>query len=222
MLTILNLNWNTMKNLSKICLAVSLLSTPLSAEPTEVSCYGDHNYKSASEKGCTIINGSLYIFESQEVESLKGLANLKKVKENFYVHDTNITNMDGLENLESVGWFFNIQGNTELESIANLRNLQTVGYELLLFDSDKLTNLNGLEGVIRLDGLRIAFNETLSDISALENLESIEYTVLVWDNPQLVDLSPLYGTNPRSIRIEGNASMSCKHEDNDSEFCRKF
>jgi len=110
-----------------------------------------------------------------------------------------------LPNLQSVGGYVEIRGNSALTSLSGLSNLSSVGVGLIigLCDMDTqdppavpgnaaLTNLTGLENLTEVGGdVDVCRNQTLSDLTGLESLVEIGNTLWIGWNVQLTSLSAL-------------------------------
>jgi len=100
----------------------------------------------------------------------------------------NITNLNGLSVLDSIGGFMHILGNHNLNSLATFNNLKSVGGALWIWDNTLLTSLAN-------------FN----------NLKSVGGAVWIWNNTLLTSLTGLENINAASITeitICNNASLS--------------
>jgi hypothetical protein len=109
---------------------------------------------------------------------------------------TDIANLNGLNNLTSVGGDMVIgtgfdYGNDLLTSLIGLENLQSVGGNLVIANNDILTSLNGLNALTTTRGLIIRGNESLNSISDLINLTSVYGDLIIWLNDSLTTLNGL-------------------------------
>src|SRR5690606_39831565 len=94
----------------------------------------------------------LYISNNSNLTNLNGLSNLTSVGGYLYIgSNSNLTNLDGLSNLTSVGADLAIQSNSSLTDISGLQNI----------DPASILSTNGL-------GLYIVGNTSLS-VCNLEN-----------------------------------------------------
>ncbi len=98
-----------------------------------------------------------------------------------------ITNLNGLNEITSIGGNLEISGNDSLANLTGLEQLTSIGGDLIIQDNLGLTSLTGLNNLTALNNrLDIRNNTTLDDISAIENtiLSSISY-LRIYNNPEL-------------------------------------
>ena len=80
--------------------------------------------------GCDSVSGYLYIRNSADITNLDGLANLTSVGGDLEAYQRGngaLTNLDGLANLTSVGGYLDIYGNDALTNLDGLANITSVG-----------------------------------------------------------------------------------------------
>jgi len=131
-----------------------------------------------------------------------------EIEGNVTIKGDDITNLNGLNVLTSVGGSFLIGdttyscvGNPALSNLTGLENLFSIGGSLEIYCNDTLESLNGLENLSSLGGdLRIGFysnspvgplhggNPSLTDLTALSALTSIGEDLVIIDNNALTDL----------------------------------
>lgn len=87
-----------------------------------------------------------------------------------------ITDIDGLANLTSVGGDLQIHYNAVLTDINGLANLTSVGGLLHIEYNAALTNIDGLTNLTNVGWLYIEYNAVLTDINGLANLTSAGVT----------------------------------------------
>jgi hypothetical protein len=122
------------------------------------------------------------------------------IEGNVTINGEDITNLNGLNVLISIGGNLRIEGNASLTSLSGLDNLTSVGGNLWISYNDSLSNLTGLEELSYVGGFfEILSNYALTSLNGLEGLISIGedfYIVGDWDqagNPSLTSLSGLEG-----------------------------
>ncbi len=104
-------------------------------------------------------------FSDNNISSLAGLSNLKKVDGGLIIlHQDSLTNIDGLEGLHTVTGTLGIQGNDNLEDLNALSSLINVD-EVYITDNSVLDNIDGISNInpFILNGLIITSNPLLSD-----------------------------------------------------------
>ncbi len=105
---------------------------------------------------------------------------------------SNITNLKGLSQIESIGQTLSIQFNNNLKWLADWNNLTHIGGSLEVIFNNKLKGLYGLEHVTSLGGfLRIGANSDLIGLGGLNNIVDIGGRVSIWGDVSLVNLNGL-------------------------------
>jgi len=126
----------------------------------------------ANYPGCLEIAGDVTI-QVSEITNLNGLSVLTSIGGNLYIYSNDaLASLTGLDNLTYIGSDLHIYNNNALTNLAGLDNLVSIGGELLIFDNDDLTSLTGLEGLTSIgDYLSISANDALTNLSGLNNLD---------------------------------------------------
>jgi len=121
--------------------------------------------------GCTEILGDVYITESSS---------------------GNITNLNGLSVVNSIGGELDISFNSALSNLNGLGNLTSIGEDMQIYYCDALTNLNGLENLTSIGGsVDVEENPALISLNGLENLTYIGKTLYIIYNTSLSSISGL-------------------------------
>lgn len=147
----------------------------------------------ATEKYTAIVGG--LNIQSSQVNSTAGLETLKKVYGNITIGGTQLTNLDGLINV-------NIYPKPNPEPNESLI--------IYILGNSKLENLDGLNGISNsFDALNLSNNVALNNIDGLSNISNITYSVDVEGNNSLVNLNGFSGINnpTGSLTISNNASL---------------
>jgi acyl-[acyl carrier protein]--UDP-N-acetylglucosamine O-acyltransferase len=137
--------------------------------------------------GCNNLNCNVRI-DGNDITNLDSLANVTSIEGDLVIY-TNyaLTNLTGLDNLNSIGGYLTIWGNT-------------------------LTNLSGLGSVNSIGGsVEIKYNNDLTSLIGLYNLTSIGNDIVVWQNSSLTRLTGLDNIDAGSINdldIRGNEQLS--------------
>jgi len=104
---------------------------------------------------------------------------------------SNITNLNGLSVLTSLGGELNISF-TALSSLSGLDSVTSIAGRIYIYDNDALTNLVGLEAMMSLEGgLSIAENDVLESLTGLNALTSIGGHLTLDGNSSLTNLTGL-------------------------------
>ncbi|MCE7924147.1 MAG: T9SS C-terminal target domain-containing protein [Haliscomenobacteraceae bacterium CHB4] len=127
------------------------------------------------------------------------------------ISGNNITNLNGLSQIESITKSLLIINNPALTSLTGLSNLSNIGVELTIENCDALANLNGLENLPFIGGtLTITGNAVLNSLSALSGLGYINGSLLISQNPVLPDLTGLdnIAFTGRFLQISSNNALT--------------
>ncbi|MGB4849955.1 MAG: T9SS type A sorting domain-containing protein, partial [Saprospiraceae bacterium] len=137
------------------------------ARNCQLECPGNVNFKTQNEvdsfsvifPNCTFIPGGIELWYAD------------------------VTNFDSLYHLTGIGDYLHI-GVSSIKSIYGLRNLNTIGQYLNIEYCDSLNNLTGLEGITKINYLRLDNNSGMRDMSGLSNLTEAE-TISLDDLPAI-------------------------------------
>ena len=105
---------------------------------TMLTSQSDIDNFSVNYPGCENLEGSLVIrdLDEQDITNLDGLAQIKSIGGALQIRDTELlTNISGLINLESAGGTIYLQANDQLISFNGLQNIRSGGEDCL---SDKI------------------------------------------------------------------------------------
>ena len=139
-----------------------------------------------------------------------------EIEGNVKIHGNDITNLNGLNVLTTIGGFLRIWGNASLVSLTGLENLTSIKGHLIIGDFQEenlsLSSLTGLDNVTSIGGhLSINNNDALTSLTGLDNVTSIGGDLSIWDNDALTSLEGLDNIGPASIDrlfINDNSSLS--------------
>ncbi|MFO7525297.1 MAG: hypothetical protein R6W68_07570, partial [Ignavibacteriaceae bacterium] len=162
----------------------------------------DFNYSS--------VTGNLRITEmtSGNITNLNGLSELTTIGGDLSItQNRQLTTLNGLNNLTSIGGDLDIGG--DVYNIVALSNLNSISGDLGISHNRALTNLNGLEGITSVLTFSLHSCSELTSIQALSNLSSVE-NISINGSSNLSDFSGLEGITSVSgyIRISGNSITS--------------
>ncbi len=131
-----------------------------------------------------------------------------------------ITNLDGLSQINFIGENLTIISNAALTNLEGLENLDSIGGSLVLYDNDALTSLNGLNNLVWIGGSLLVGralpagsaigNPVLTSLSSLENLTYIGENLLIYRNPALTSLEGLENLTSigGSLSVYSNNTLS--------------
>ena len=141
--------------------------------------------------GCTEIEGYVEIY-GVDITNLNGLSVLTSIGGILYIGDNPaLTSLSGLDNVTSIGEVLNIYTNASLTNLSGLDNVTSIGGDLYVTTNASLTSLSGLDNVASLGGLNISNNAILPSLSGLDNVTSIGEDLLINANASLTSLSGL-------------------------------
>lgn len=167
---------------------------------------------SANYPGCTQIMGSVSIDNGGAgiISNLNGLAQITSVAGDFFINNSALTDLSGLEALTSVGGYLEIGNNNALMSLDGLNMLTSVGH-LWIYFNDALTSLDGLNVLSSIEGnLIISSNSTLTNLIGLNSITSIGNQLVIDNNDALTSLeglNALTSVEGPSIHINNNDAL---------------
>ncbi len=165
--------------------------------------------------GCTNIEGDVEIVGSDIIQ-LDGLGVLVSIGGslnigNYTTGNTSLENLTGLNNLENIGGDLLIYNNESLNDITALNSLTTLGGSLYIFSNNSLPNLNGLNNLTTILLVQIASNYSLTSLSGLEGLINV-YVLEIGREYMPNAITNLSGLNNLEtialyIKIENNPAL---------------
>lgn len=156
------------------------------------------------------VGGILSVSDNDLLVDLTGLGNVRYAGEFTVWYNDGLTDLIGLDRLESVGEDVWIAANPVLESTRGAEALTTVGTDVLLQDNASLVDLSGFIGLVE-GGMTIEGCPTLASLDGLANLSLVHGFKLV--GTQVSTLSPLAGVtgNAEAIWIEDSQFLTDLH-----------
>jgi hypothetical protein len=171
--------------------------------------------------GCTEIEGDVEI-SGDDITNLEGLNVVTSIGGGLWINDNDaLLSLSGLDNLESESnWSIVITNNPSLQ---NLQGFPKHGDSLFFFvieNNDALVSLSGLERVKTVFDLRIQNNDALVSLSGLDSLTTIILLMGWGSSLQIIDNDALMDlTGLESLTSFGNSGggwpTSIIIEDND-------
>jgi len=140
---------------------------------------------------CTSISGNVSV-QGTDITNLDGLSNLESVGGNLLiVRNSSLTNIDGLSNLESIGGELHINLNSSLTNLDGLSSLESIGGDLYIQNNSSLPNIDGLSSLENVGAISIWSNSSLTNIDGLSSLESIGGVLFIVQNSSLTNVDGL-------------------------------
>ncbi|MBL7796539.1 MAG: VCBS repeat-containing protein [Saprospiraceae bacterium] len=128
---------------------------------------------------CRVIEGAVAIRQSTlpgatPIENLNGFAHLEIIRGNLDIEATSLQNLEGLQNLDSLGGDFFLQENAALQTFGGLGSLKSIGGSIWVYDAPALQTLDGLDSLNHLGGsLSLYLLPVLKNLHALQNLTNV-------------------------------------------------
>ncbi len=146
----------------------------------------------------TSVTGSLTVNDAVvgNITNLNGLSELTSLGQGLYIYNNaSLNNLDGLSNLTSVGGDLTIEGNNSLTNVNGLSNL-TSANSLSISNNSALVNIDGLSALTTLGGsfgggLNIESNSALTSVDGLSNLTTVPGDLIIQDNDTLSNIDGL-------------------------------
>lgn len=117
----------------------------------------------------------------------------QEIEGNVQILGTDITNLDSLEVLESIGGDLFVgyweDGNPSLKNIVGLKNLKAIGGNLWVAFNDSLISLEGLNNLEEIGGVGIYSNTSLENFLEFEKLESLDGDLHIEKNHCIKDVN---------------------------------
>jgi hypothetical protein len=157
---------------------------------------------------CTKISGDLNIINSTNITNVNGFNNIDTISGALNIVSNSIlTNLDGFKNLKFVGTNFWITGNSTLISINSFDNLVSIGAFFRIGSNAILSNVSGFEKVQKFSPLDIRDNPELKTFSCFDKISNpvIEFI----NNAKLNDIQSIGKIDSIfRINIENNAALT--------------
>jgi hypothetical protein len=127
---------------------------------------------------CTEIYGSVHIGGSNDITNLNGLSQLNYIGGWVIIeYNTALTTLSGLEAITTAN-FLQIKNNEVLTNLTGLNNLTSLEGWLILYANENLTSLEGLNNLTSIGGYLIIGEDTIDTIGggnpSLTNIEALE------------------------------------------------
>jgi hypothetical protein len=170
-----------------------------------VKIHGEDIFNLDSLTGIDTINGSLHVCGNNNLSSLDGLHNLKYIRDDLALgywecgNNPELTCLNGLNKLTSVGRSMLIMWNDGLANLEGLDSLTSVGYSLQIFENTSLKSLEGINNLYSVSELEIAYNDSLLSLDGLQGLINVEHYIDIAGNPILTGINGIENVNVDSL-----------------------
>lgn len=127
------------------------------------------------------------------ISNLEGLQNIKSIGGNLYIHYNGaIISLKGLDNLTLIEGDLGIVSNSKITDFEGLNGLIEVTGNIFIWKNSALMNLNGLSNLVYVGKeLFIGNSPILQNLDGLQNLETIGGELRISDNVTLKDFCGL-------------------------------
>jgi hypothetical protein len=155
---------------------------------------------------CTEIEFSVKV-EGSDITNLNGLSNITSIGGDLRIlHTERLVDLTGLENLSFIGHMLEIHNNDSLSSIYALNSLSAIGGFVKIIDNPQLVSLAGLEGVST-EWLDIVNNDNLTNLTGLSSMDEVGW-LTISGNDELLSLEGLEQlSDVHYLTIEYNQSL---------------
>ncbi|MBK8565002.1 MAG: T9SS type A sorting domain-containing protein [Saprospiraceae bacterium] len=159
------------------------------------------------------VGGNFELSSLGSLTSFAGLENLSSVGGNFKIAGVPLpTSLAGFNDLSSVGQEFSV-GGANLTSLDGLERLKTIGKHFYVSNNPNLNDLTALDSLVSIKGtIRVLSNDALTSLKGLDNIDPLGILDLyVTSSPNLsvCDVASICGylADPtNSASISGNAT----------------
>lgn len=168
------------------------------------------NYPNCTQLANVLIEGE----GNSLISNLNGLGSVTSIVKDLIIEDNYLyplllKNLEGLDNLSSIGGNLIITRADSLNTLEGLDNLTSIGGYLEIRSNHALTTLSALANVSSsLEGLSIIQNNALTSLNGLEGIDSIENNLAIYGDNML--LSTLNGLN-NLTSVGGNLLIGGYH-----------
>ncbi|MCF0065057.1 T9SS type A sorting domain-containing protein [Dyadobacter sp. LJ419] len=149
--------------------------------------------------GCTEVTNGFNI-SGVNITNLDGLLGVTSIGGLTISDNPRLTDLSGLSMLKSSG-ALNIVNNPMLADLSGLSQLETVGY-IDIENNSSLVNLSGLGNLVKVGNFRVVFNAALTSVAGAGKLTAVDGNMSIGGNPLLENLSGL-----ENITSVGDALM---------------
>ena len=162
----------------------------------------------------TAITGNLIIQESVSgnITNINALSSLTTVGGVFYIiSNAALTNVNGLSSLTSVGGDLRIENNNALNNVDGLSGLTSLAGYLAINQNTALTNVDGLSSLTSVGGALSFFsNSALTNVNGLSSLTSVGGILSISSNAALTNVNGLSSLTSvgGDLRIENNNAQT--------------
>jgi len=194
----------------------------LSASITSIDAQVVYEFNSQSDlnqfdQNLTTVDGDI-IINGSDIDNLSPLFSIQHITGHLIIGDTVNTlngndileNLEGLNNLKTIGKDFRLIGNPILNSIGGLQNLETIGENIHLENLPSLSSMSELQLIDnQLNGYLSLNNTGLQNLQGFHNFQALSGSLVLIGNQYLeqIDLPNLTHLNA-GLHLINNALIS--------------
>ena len=140
-----------------------------------------------------------------------------EIEADVWIRGDDITNLDALHVLTSIGGYLTISSAPNLTSLSGLNQLNSIGHNFQLNKCHSVIDFTGLEDLTTVVGDIIIWgNDSLVDLTGLDNLDfGLINNIMIYNNPRLnnCNIIPIceYLSNPNGEIIIHHNDTACKN-----------
>jgi hypothetical protein len=178
--------------ISLASLASASSSAPLDRERTAGETCAQQSYELLSQdkvnndfqSGCTRILGNLTIQSGSDITQLDALSNIQSVGGSLLINALpNLTSLQGLQSLATVGGSVSVLNNQSLSNTSGLSGLTEIEGDLLIQSNGSMSTLSGLSALVSVGGaLTVSQNVNLANLDGFAALKSVGSHLTIADN----------------------------------------
>ncbi|MFN0015198.1 MAG: right-handed parallel beta-helix repeat-containing protein, partial [Saprospiraceae bacterium] len=165
---------------------------------------------------CTMMSGNVTINDgdfSANITNLNGLSNLTSIGGSLRLSlgCDGLTDLSGLNNLTTIDVDLFIFDCDALINLNGLNNLTSIGRELDIYSSDALVNFTGLDNLLTIgEDAEIHSNDVMTSLDGFVSLHSVGGRISLYDNALLTNLDGFGAltTIEDNISIFDNATLT--------------
>jgi hypothetical protein len=161
------------------------------------------SFMTVSSASAWVCDGDFYITDQAKLDAFSS-DNCTLINGSLVIDSPTLTNLFGLETLETIVWDLQIKNNPDLIDLNGLINLETVGWNLWIYENTVLSSIAGLSSLDRVTGdiININGNSALTELDPLHGVSFNNYGWLrIYFNQEL-DMSEAVALDTQ-LRING-------------------
>ncbi len=176
-----------------------------------------------SYPACIELDSSFRIVNAVDLYSLEGLK-LQRIHGDLIIENSSVENLNGFEQLESVGGELIIDNNDDLIEINNLPKLESIGGSFTIKGNDRMRLLRDLDHLLEVGSLKIENNKNLLVIDTFSQLVKIKGDSFISNNKNLilVNCFPVVDSLLGKLTVNLNPNMSAIVDFQNLKFVEKL